>query len=661
MRKALVALLLAASTLATVGATPSGAVGDTVLVTDPVVTIDTTNRRLTEVGCERGGMCYGLNDDVVRLVDGETAASYRYEDLWADLWCDQACLITGYRIMGMWGDDHPVMGWLQDGAYNGSWAQPQDFAGILDVSCTAVACYFLHWDTVTTYRLDTGRIERWGIPSDDASGGFSWHSIACTDDGNGCVITGVSETPNQVEGRMVTYRDGGGFGPVTTTPRMIVGLECTTMDSCVGVGLRFSNGFLYNTSVVSLDAGEFTVHELPENEETAEGRVGSASLDINPGSDGLACTAGLAECWISGWIWPSEQPALWHVVDGAPEAARTFPEVAFPNSWGSLGCGAEGCLAISKQSDRTVMVRGLSAPAPADSTAPSASISSPVDGVEVLAGASLVADFECVDEPDGSGIASCDATVDGVPVADGAALPTGAPGLHEVVLTATDVAGNVSHASASYAVVAGSVVVEVPAEGGVVTTDPGNVGASPEVPVQTALVVPAGLDQTEPITVEPQPAPPVGDTAPGDIVVFREDERALPCDPAQPGKAVPDPCIESAVADPTPDSDDVLVTVRTAHFSGWSFGVRVAPTAVDDLGFSTFQGQVLVVEAPGVLGNDEVVDSHGSLPPPLVVVDDTSDLHGSVALGEGGGFTYTPDPGFHGTARFTYHVAQGEG
>jgi hypothetical protein len=318
-----------------------------------------------------------------------------------------------------------------------------------------------------------------------------------------------------------------------------------------------------------------------------------------------------------------------------------------------------------------------------------------VDGVEVLAGASLVADFECVDEPDGSGIASCDATVDGVPVADGAALPTGAPGLHEVVLTATDVAGNVSHASASYAVVAGSVVVEVPAEGGVVTTDPGNVGASPEVPVQTALVVPAGLDQTEPITVEPQPAPPapqgfvllgqqleitappasvdepytvtftidgslVGDTAPGDIVVFREDERALPCDPAQPGKAVPDPCIESAVADPTPDSDDVLVTVRTAHFSGWSFGVRVAPTAVDDLGFSTFQGQVLVVEAPGVLGNDEVVDSHGSLPPPLVVVDDTSDLHGSVALGEGGGFTYTPEPGFHGTARFTYRVAQGD-
>jgi hypothetical protein len=89
--------------------------------------------------------------------------------------------------------------------------------------------------------------------------------------------------------------------------------------------------------------------------------------------------------------------------------------------------------------------------------------------------------------------------------------------------------------------------------------------------------------------------------------------------------------------------------------------VRVAPTAVDDAGYSTFQGQVLVVEAPGVLGNDEVVDSHGSLPPPLVVVDDTSDLHGSVALGEGGGFTYTPDPGFHGTARFTYHVAQGEG
>ncbi len=87
-----------------------------------------------------------------------------------------------------------------------------------------------------------------------------------------------------------------------------------------------------------------------------------------------------------------------------------------------------------------------------DESAPFITIASPVDGATVQPGAELFAAFSCVDDPDGSGVAGCTATLDGAPIGNGARLPTAAYGGHTLVVTATDNAGNVATASSRYGV-----------------------------------------------------------------------------------------------------------------------------------------------------------------------------------------------------------------
>jgi len=98
-----------------------------------------------------------------------------------------------------------------------------------------------------------------------------------------------------------------------------------------------------------------------------------------------------------------------------------------------------------------IYVNAQDAP-PADVTAPTATISAPADGGVFALGAPLTAAFACADEG-GSGLASCDGTVDGAPLASGGALPTGTVGFHDVAVAAADGAGNRGSASARYQVV----------------------------------------------------------------------------------------------------------------------------------------------------------------------------------------------------------------
>jgi hypothetical protein len=63
---------------------------------------------------------------------------------------------------------------------------------------------------------------------------------------------------------------------------------------------------------------------------------------------------------------------------------------------------------------------------------------------------------------------------------------------------------------------------------------------------------------------------------------------------------------------------------------------------------------VLIVAAPGVLGNDNDPDSD-----PLTAVLDTDPANGTLSLNEDGGFSYTPAPDFAGTDSFTYVANDG--
>src|SRR5205823_3534981 len=68
-------------------------------------------------------------------------------------------------------------------------------------------------------------------------------------------------------------------------------------------------------------------------------------------------------------------------------------------------------------------------------------------------------------------------------------------------VTATDNAGKTATASHTYQVLAGSTSANV-AAGDTVTTDPGGVGATSDVPVQTAVTVPDGVSGTLSIALQ---------------------------------------------------------------------------------------------------------------------------------------------------------------
>ncbi|MCB8944287.1 MAG: tandem-95 repeat protein [Ardenticatenaceae bacterium] len=75
------------------------------------------------------------------------------------------------------------------------------------------------------------------------------------------------------------------------------------------------------------------------------------------------------------------------------------------------------------------------------------------------------------------------------------------------------------------------------------------------------------------------------------------------------------------------------------------------PVAADDDGYELMQGGVLVVNAPGVLGNDGDLDGDG-----LTAVAITPPTNGSLNLNLDGSFTYTPTANFFGIDTFTYRA-----
>jgi len=97
--------------------------------------------------------------------------------------------------------------------------------------------------------------------------------------------------------------------------------------------------------------------------------------------------------------------------------------------------------------------------------------------------------------------------------------------------------------------------------------------------------------------------------------------------------------------DGTSSSNVVTVTFRIRS-------VNDAPVANSDT-FVTAADAVLQVPAPGLLGND--LEPEGD-PMHIGRYDRQSVANGAALLGQDGGFTYTPPPGFNGIDTFTYGV-----
>ncbi len=83
-----------------------------------------------------------------------------------------------------------------------------------------------------------------------------------------------------------------------------------------------------------------------------------------------------------------------------------------------------------------------------DETTPTISVTTPAADATYELGAQVLADYACADEPNGSGIESCDGSV-----ADGAAVDTGSLGQKTFTVDASDHAGNTESKSVTYTVV----------------------------------------------------------------------------------------------------------------------------------------------------------------------------------------------------------------
>ena len=234
--------------------------------------------------------------------------------------------------------------------------------------------------------------------------------------------------------------------------------------------------------------------------------------------------------------------------------------------------------------------------------------------------------------------------------------------------TAGDRAGNATTTFAYYTVtVAPGEANEEVTGGEVVTTDPDGLGATPEVPIQTDIVVPDDVSGSLSVTIEdsggtpppgytffdqqvtisgpvaPDPLEPyivtftidegsLGGLPLADVHVFRNNVLVETC--TGPG-AQPDPCVvpPGAVADPG-GSGDAVITVRTTAFSTWIAG-KVESNCTTTIVGSTrgsrtvAAGDVLCV-ANGTVTGSILVNPGGSL-----IVSDAV-IKGSISVGSDG-------------------------
>ncbi len=102
-----------------------------------------------------------------------------------------------------------------------------------------------------------------------------------------------------------------------------------------------------------------------------------------------------------------------------------------------------------------------------------------------------------------------------------------------------------------------------------------------------------------------------------------------------------------SINDGTIDSNVATVTITIDPFND-------PPVATED-SYTTNEDESLIVAIPGVLGNDNDVDSSTIT---AIKVDDPT--HGSLTLNNSGSFVYTPIENYHGQDSFSYKAYDGE-
>lgn len=124
------------------------------------------------------------------------------------------------------------------------------------------------------------------------------------------------------------------------------------------------------------------------------------------------------------------------------------------------------------------------------------------------------------------------------------------------------------------------------------------------------------------------------------------DETGLPPEDYPLGPIAPSPAYAS-------DNRVFLGTYADGLYSAQLTPQYPVPVLQDDA-YVTDEDQVLTVDAPGVIGNDENMDGAS-------IATVTVPSHGSLTLNADGSFIYSPESDYYGTDSFTYSASSGSG
>jgi mannan endo-1,4-beta-mannosidase len=166
----------------------------------------------------------------------------------------------------------------------------------------------------------------------------------------------------------------------------------------------------------------------------------------------------------------------------------------------------------------------------------------------------VTASFSCT-EVGSAGLATCDGTVP-----SGSPVDTSAPGRFTFTVTTTDALGNTRSVANTYDVTAGDLTTTVTANTtATVTTDPGGVGPSTDVPIQTTVefTAPGGADTPVSIDLHPADADaPSGYEILGNEVDIDLGGLVRPAD---------DPIVITFVIDSSTGADPATITVSRTN------------------------------------------------------------------------------------------------
>jgi hypothetical protein len=209
------------------------------------------------------------------------------------------------------------------------------------------------------------------------------------------------------------------------------------LDSCVG---SVANGAAVDTG--SLGDKTFTVNASDEAGNTASKSVTYTVVDATPPSITLTTPAdgavyAVGEQVTAGYSCTDDQSGVASCVGSVANGAAVDTESVGEKTFTVEASDNAGNTA-SKTVSYTV----------ADRTAPTITLTRPAEGAMYTLGEQVLADYSCADEPNGSGVASCQGSVPA-----GAALDTSEVGAKTFEVSTTDNAGNHASTSVAYSVV----------------------------------------------------------------------------------------------------------------------------------------------------------------------------------------------------------------